>query len=143
MRRFAIKLSELSQMKDQKEPLLPLLDPDFATQWIDYVSSDKRTMIEQVMTDFYEKVWTEFEGRLQEYVMKRLNELGYKINSEEEFSYFVRRRISRICFEERLHYYELYLDFVDKENRGTFIGSYSDNVDFSFEGNTVTATIGR
>src|SRR5512138_3122569 len=120
-----------------------LSSPDFAKQLLGDASGEIWSLHEQIMSDFRKKVWSDFDKKLREYVTKNLNDLGYQFATEDEFIEFVKARLHRIGFEDKPHYYELYLDFVDYENKGTFIGSYSDNVDISWKDNTVTATIGR
>jgi len=96
-----------------------------------------------LMGNLYKKLTADFENNLKQYLIKNLNDIGIVFNSENDFIEFVKARVHRIGFEEIPNYYELYLDFVDEKNRGTFLGSYSDKIDVSFEGNKATATIGR
>lgn len=130
-------------MKRETTVQLTSVSPAIAKQLLGDASGDFWSLHEQIMSDFHKKVWSDFDKKLREYVTKHLNDLGYQFGTEDEFIEFVKTRLHRIGFEDKPHYYELYLDFVDNENKGTFIGSYSDNVDISWNGNTVTATIGR
>lgn len=138
-----LNLNKLLKMNNEQKPEFTLSSPAFAKQMLGDASGDFMSLHEQVMFDFHKKVWSDFDKKLREYVTKHLNDLGYQFATEDDFIEFVKARIYRIGFEDKPHYYELYLDFVDNENKGTFIGSYSDNVDITWNENTVTATIGR
>lgn len=130
-------------MNNENKAEFTLSSPAFAKQLLGDASGELWSLHEQMMSDFHKKVWSDFDKKLREYVTKNLNDLGYQFANEDEFIEFVKARICRIGFEDKPHHYELYLDFVDNENKGTFIGSYSDNVDITWNENTVTATIGR
>jgi hypothetical protein len=103
---------------------------------LDYNLSD------QIVKDFHKKVLSEFELRLKSYLKKNLSQIGYQFSTEPEFLNFCKERITRSAFAGDPNYYEFYLDFVNEENCGTLIGSYSDKIDFKMEGNKVTATVG-
>lgn len=106
-------------------------------------SGDLWSLHERTMFEIQKKIWKDFDSHLRAYVTKNLKELGYEFISETDFIAFIQKRVTRISFEDKPNEFEIYLDFVDYENRGTLIGIYSDNVDFSFDGNTAKATIGR
>lgn len=138
-----LNLNKLLKMNNEQKPEFTLSNPAFAKQMLGDASGDFWSLHEQIMSDFHKRVWSDFDKKLREYVTKNLNDLGYQFATEDEFIEFVKARLHRIGFEDKPHYYELYLDFVDSENNGTLIGSYFDNVDISWKDNTVTATIGR
>ena len=104
---------------------------------------DLLSLHESTMFEMQKKIWKDFDNHLRNYVTKNLKELGYEFISETDFIVFIQKRVTIISFECKPNEFEIYLDFVDYENRGTLIGIYSDKVDFSCDGNTVKATIGR
>lgn len=97
---------------------------------------------DQTLERFIKQVQEQLEDRLRDYLTRNLWLLGFEFKTDEEFLAFVGCRIQRISFEDKPRYYELYLDFIDLENRGVLVGCYSDNIDVSFDGNKVTATCG-
>jgi len=92
--------------------------------------------------EIQKKIWSDFDKQLGQHVTNNLKELGYEFISESEFILFVQKRVSRICFNGKPNYFEIYLDFIDSDNKGTLICCYSDKVDFIIEGNSVKVTIG-
>lgn len=106
-------------------------------------SSDLWSLHEKTMAETYRKIWSDFDKHLRMCITKNLKELGYEFISESDFILFVKKRIFRISFEDKPNYFEIYLDFIDYDNKGTFIGSYSDRVHFVWDENTVRATISR
>lgn len=106
-------------------------------------SGDLWSLHEKTMVEIQKKIWKDFDNHLRGYVTKNLKELGYEFSSETEFIAFIQKRVTRISFEDKPNEFEIYLDFVDYDNKGTLIGIYSDKVDFSWDGNTAKVTIGR
>ena len=104
---------------------------------------DLLSMSQQVINDMYKKVYHEWEAKLKAYLLKNLEELGYVFETEPEFFEFCKNRIHRISFEEKPNEYEFYLDYIDIDNIGTFIGGCCDKIDFKMNDNTVTVTIGK
>ena len=95
------------------------------------------------MKDMYRKVTSEWDAKLKDYIQDNLKQFGHNFEDDTDFFEFCKNRIHRLAFTENPNYYEFYLDFVDADNKGTFIGSCSDKIDFKMEGNTATITIGR
>lgn len=81
-----------------------------------------------------------FNDHLEKYLMKNLEQFGIYIPSRSEFLKFCKERITRISSSMEDH--ELYLDFVDENDRGKLIGVYSSKTEIKQEGNKLTATIG-
>ena len=98
---------------------------------------------ETVMNDFHRKVMSEWEEKLKAYLKENLKQFGYEFENDNEFLDFCKRRVNRLCFEDKRNYYEFYLDYVNEENAGKFIGCYSDKVEFVNEGSKITAIVGK
>jgi len=95
------------------------------------------------MDEFYRKIWSEFEEKLKRYLKDNLLEFGFEFQNDNDFIEFIQSRVNRIWFEDKPCYYEFYLDFINAENKGKFIGSYSDAIEIVNEGNRITAIIGK
>lgn len=95
------------------------------------------------MKDMYRKLTSEWDAKLKTYIQDNLKQFGHTFETEAEFFEFCKNRVHRIAFEDNPNYYEFYFDFVDADNKGTFIGCCSDKIDFKMDGNTATVTIGK
>ena len=95
------------------------------------------------MNDMYRKVTAEWDAKLKAYIEENLKQFGYTFENEAEFFEFCKNRVHRLAFTENPNYYEFYLDFVDADDKGIFVGSCSDKMDFKMDGNTATVTIGK
>jgi hypothetical protein len=91
--------------------------------WRDF----QQTLIDSQM----QEISKQFDEKLKLYVMANLAKLGYIFKSDSELFEFASKRITRIKFESKPFYTELYLDFVDENNRGKLIGFYSDNTEYN------------
>ena len=95
---------------------------------------------------FYQQITSQhiaaFNERIKEYLTENLKLIGICFNTDAEFLEFISTRLTRIKFEDNPNYYEFYLDFVNEENRGRLVGSYSDKTKIVHNGNTITATFG-
>jgi len=98
---------------------------------------------ETVMNDFHRKVMSEWEEKLKAYLKENLKQFGYEFENDMEFLDFCKRRVNRLCFEDKPNYYEFYIDYVNEGNTGKFIGCCSDKVEFVNEGNKMTAIVGK
>lgn len=98
---------------------------------------------DKIVKDIFDKITKEFDKKLSDYIKDNLKNLGYTFESDFEFFNFCEKRIHRISFENKPNEYEFYLDFVDIENKGVFLGAYCDKYDLKMDGNTVTVTIGK
>ncbi|MNS03106.1 hypothetical protein D3C72_344340 [compost metagenome] len=85
-------------------------------------------MVYSLQEHMMRSVSNEFDKRLEQYVVENLNKIGYVFEDNTAFYDFLKERMFRLGFDDKPHYYEFYIDFVDEKNRGTFVGSYSDNV---------------
>lgn len=102
-----------------------------------------KTLIEEITNDLYTKAIVQFESTLRRYIKDSLVMAGYEFfYSDTDFESFCKDRIYRLSFDDKPHYYELYLDFVDNENRGSFLCCYSDEMHCTYEGGTLKVTIG-
>lgn len=95
------------------------------------------------MKDMYRKLTAEWDAKLKAYIQDNLKQFGHTFESDTDFFEFCKNRIHRLAFTEKPNYYEFYLDFVDADNKGTLIGSCSDKIVFTMDGNTATVTIGK
>lgn len=95
------------------------------------------------MKNMYRKVTSEWDAKLKAYIQDNLKQFGHTFETDTDFFEFCKNRIYRLAFTENTNYYEFYLDFVDADDKGTFIGSCSDKIDFKMDGNTATVTIGK
>jgi hypothetical protein len=83
-----------------------------------------------------------FNLRLKKYIVDNLCQFGYVFSSDMELVDFLRERISRISFDGRPNYYELYLD-LGEEDRGIFLGSYSDDIQIIENVASLTINFGK
>lgn len=95
-----------------------------------YAQENPLSMIQQQMQDHLNKLRKDFDNHLKAYLIRNLQHIGYTFANDNEFIEFVKNRVYRISTESRPNYYELRLDFVDKDNMGTYIGCYSDEINF-------------
>jgi len=98
---------------------------------------------ETIMSNMLRKVTSEWDAKLRHYIQDNLKQFGYTFKNDADFFDFCKHRIHRLSFTENPNYYEFYLDFVDTENKGTFVGSCSDKMVFTMTGNTANVTIGK
>lgn len=111
--------------------------------YLDYVSSNEMpNYAETVIADFHQKAVREFDQKLKEYVIKNLNHLGFIFTTDLDFIQFVSTRITRVAFEDKPDYYELFLDYNNETKHGTLIGTYSTKTVFENNGCTMTVKIG-
>jgi hypothetical protein len=95
-----------------------------------------------VMEDIIVKSSNEFFQKLREYLKTNLHQFGHTFGDDKEFLDFCSARINRISFTENPNHYEFYLDYIDDGNRGHYIGSYCDKVEFINEGDKIIALMG-
>jgi hypothetical protein len=91
-----------------------------------YVLSGLANLYETFMNDIHRKATAEWDTKLKAYIQDNLKQFGYSFEIDAEFFEFCKNRVHRIVFDKNPNYYEFYLDFVDADNKGTFIGSCSD-----------------
>ena len=80
------------------------------------------------MKDMYRKVTSEWDAKLKAYIQDNLKQFGHTFETDTDFFDFCKNRIHRLAFTENPSHYEFYLDFVDADDKGTFIGSCSDKI---------------
>jgi len=78
--------------------------------------------------ELYSKATSEWEGKLESYLLNNLKNLGYEFANEDKFTEFLKTRVTRIRFEGRHNYYVLCLDYKVEENKGKIIGVYSEEM---------------
>lgn len=125
--------------KDNKKHITPTIGN---TMLADALGSFQQvSVMEMVQQDFIRKASKDFDNYLKNYVTKNLKELGFEFQNESDFNEFVSKRVQRIGFENRPNEWELYVDYGTENQK--LIGIYNDNISFSYEGSTITATFGR
>jgi hypothetical protein len=100
------------------------------------------SVMEKITADFYKQLMQKFDAHLKSYIQTNLSALGFTFDDDSEFISFVKKRVFKIDFSGNPNQHDLYLDFVDAENKGILIGTYCDEVSFKMDTNTYTATIG-
>jgi len=112
---------------------------------LDYLQlpEDTTSFIDRLTLDLIRKAKRNFEFHVKENLIKNLQSLGYEFKNDAEFNSFCIERIHRCLFDDRPGDNELYIDFVDSENKGTLVLYFSDkiNVEYSNE-NKLNVTIG-
>lgn len=84
----------------------------------------------------------ELDLKLKEYLRDNLSKMGHQFHSDSDFLGFCKERIRLVSFTENPYRNELYLDFVDADNRGTLVGVYSTEINVYQDANTIKVTIG-
>lgn len=115
---------------------IPLLAPEFG-------SRASESFIDIFMTEAVERARKEFDEHLKTYVLNNLKRLGFEFKNNSELEKFTAERISKVTFEESPNYHELYVDYVDLDNMGQYIGSYDTTTQVTFEGDKLVTTIGN
>lgn len=106
-------------------------------------SSFYSSYMETIIRDLQKKAVDEWEIKLKSFLKENLKEFGYEFDSDADFVSFCKTRITLLDFVGGTNYHELYLDYINEENKGEFICSYADDYEMTMDGHTVTATIGR
>jgi len=89
-----------------------------------------------------EEIGRKHSAILSQYIRRNLEDFGFFFESESEFLNFVSGRITRISFSENMYHFEYYLDYVSETNKGVLIGVSDGKVNWSYEPNKITVTIG-
>jgi hypothetical protein len=88
-------------------------------------------IISRVRNEFYDKLKTD--------IIKKLNQLNYYFNNDDDFLEFVKNRITRIESAKNLYYF--YLDYNNIDHTGTILTSYKESVEIEFKDEKFTGTI--
>ena len=99
-------------------------------------------IIEYIQDQINRQLANELDSKLKEYLRGNLSKIGYQFHSDSAFFDFCKERIRLVSFPENPYRNELYLDFVDVENKGTLIGVYSTELNIYQDGDTIKMTIG-
>lgn len=118
--------------------IIPVINPQLSESL-----SALPNLSDTIMIDMIKKLSTEWDTKLKTYIQDNLKKFGHTFETEIKFFDFCKIRVYRLAFTDNPHYFEFYLDFIDPNNRGTFIGSCSEKIDFKIEGNTATVMIGK
>jgi hypothetical protein len=94
-----------------------------------------------LISNFTKKISNEWNQKITGYLKENLKALGYEFDSDLSFYEFCGKRITIIYSADKINNC-FYLDYIDGENKGTLIGSFSDKVEIIHEGNKITAIIG-
>lgn len=93
-----------------------------------------------VIDNFYERVKSEWESHLKQYVITQLKKLGYDFSNDHELEYFLLKRVTRVQVSD--NEYHLYLDYRNAMHTGTLFGIYSDEVKLEYDLRTFKIGIG-
>lgn len=114
-----------------------LLGEDFKKELI-----KENDLLNSIVKDAMLQAQRKFDVLLMEYLKTNLSYFGFNFSSNNEFLSFAKERIQRVTFEDSTKV-EYYLDFVDEENRGNFIGITNEgNVSFENDGYNFKINIG-
>lgn len=97
--------------------------------------------IDTIIREHFIRLSAEWNEKLKKYLKDKLYTLGYTFNDDVEFMSFCKQYVHRVSRINVPEYYEFYL-VMDAATKGVFIGSYSSKTNFTFDGTTVTLTMG-
>lgn len=103
---------------------------------------DTSSFINRITMSLISKAQNTLKAHIRLKLIEKLKYLGYVFEDDYEFNQFCINRVSTIHFEDRVNYSELYLDFVNDENKGTLIFCYSDKVSCDYSDDKIIVTIG-
>jgi len=98
------------------------------------------TELEKIQTNLLNELSAKFENHLEKYLQENLKKLGFEFETKSELIEFLSKRVQRIGFTYKAHYWEFHLDYGTENSK--LIGSYNDEVIFNREDSKITATIG-
>ncbi len=101
------------------------------------------SLFDTVKHEFIRKAQSDFNEKLGEYLLGNLKQLGFEFENNKDLGNFCKNRIHRISFGQDFNNHEFYLDYIDEENRGTFIGSCNDKLNIRYEENKIIVTFGN
>ena len=78
------------------------------------------------MSNYVEKLVEKQQQLINEYLKTNLKRLGHEFKTDEEYYKFLKERVHRIAYIDQK--YDLFLDYESEENKGTYIGGYSETV---------------
>jgi len=100
------------------------------------------SIIERTRKLAIEKAITDFDGKLESYLRENLLlYFGIEFKLHSDFFDFCSKRLTRVL-DTTTNSYNVYLDFIDNDNRGSLIGCYSNKYKYSINMNSINITIG-
>lgn len=82
------------------------------------------------------------DSALKKIIVERLLLLKIEFNSEEEFIDFSRKRLIKVGFdEEGLYQFDVFLDYVSPEEKGTLIVSFNTKLEMDIDNKSGLATM--
>lgn len=124
--------------KDIKDPEFKKIESD----WLEKFENQNNSLIGYIQENAISNIQKEQTEALEKLVKKRLEVIGHTFLSQEEFYSFCSKRIQKVSFTEEPFRHEIYLDFVDKNNRGTLLATYSTEINIERNGCLATITLG-
>lgn len=119
-----------------------IVDLDALSEYSKELMREHESLMNHLVKKTMLDVQRKFDISLKEYLINNLEHFGFHFENDEAFMEFAKERIQRITFEDRTEV-EYYLDFVDEDNRGKFIGITNENkVDFQNDGVNFNVSIG-
>lgn len=120
--------------------LFPELD------WRQDPDRDTRSFTQYLMQQAANDAWRKWDFHLEQNVKLNLERLGFTFATQEQFLDFIGTRLTKINFSDVPDTHQIWLDYVDNDNPGTFITSYSTRVSIDWGDNRaacmITYTIG-
>lgn len=89
------------------------------------------------MSAFVQKQVKKQQNLLNDYLKVNLKKLGHEFKTDKDFFEFLKSRISRVAYQDQK--YSLFLDATE-DDKGIYIGGYSEIIESNAEGNIITAT---
>lgn len=102
-------------------------------------SYETRSLLSKLMKDFTEKSLKQWEEKLKEYLLQNLQRIGVECHSEEKFLQICKENIKRVVYQDKPNYYEFYYEEFGKT---IYLGGYSDKIETTRDGGSITMTIG-
>lgn len=94
--------------------------------------------MQQFEKDCISRHTSNFNDKLEKYIIENLRKIGFCFSGKDEFHSFVKERITRVSFED-VSEVQYYLDYVDENNKGELIGITNENkCEYKIEGNILT-----
>lgn len=78
----------------------------------------------EAMSSLYNMLREEINQRLVAFLIEQLNNKRFYFMTLHDFHQFVKKRVTKVAYADNKQFFDFYLDFIDAENKGTYLGSY-------------------
>lgn len=100
-------------------------------------------LINEIEQKVIDDLVLKYDNHILEQTKKKLKNLGFEFNTENDFINFCLTRIQKVQYDNKPHYFELYLDYQSNTKKGTLLLFGNDNIQIQdIENGKVTYTIG-